>query len=72
MKTDTVPPRERFNQRNANRIALEMAAAMVRDADFEQLFASWGDDQYGREDHDEILTKAQDNAVRRIMTLVTP
>lgn len=44
-----------------------MAAAMVRDADFESLFADLGD---GSEEDDKVLDKAQKYAVRRIEALV--
>jgi hypothetical protein len=56
-----------LKQRDANREALEMAAAMVRDADFEALFADLGD---GSEEDDKVLDKAQKYAVRRIEALV--
>jgi hypothetical protein len=56
-----------LKQREANRKALEMAAEMVRGADLAGLFDDLGD---GSENDSEILTKAQDNAVRRIKALI--
>lgn len=56
-----------LKQREANRKALEMAAAMVRDADFTSLFDDLGD---GSERDDEVLAKAQANAVRRIEAMI--
>lgn len=57
-----------LKQREANRKALEMAAAMVRDADLDALFDDLGD---GSEKDDEVLAKAQGNAVRRIEGLLS-
>lgn len=56
-----------LKQRAVNREALLMAAAMVRDADFTQLFDDLGD---GSERDDEVLHRAQQYAVRRIERLV--
>lgn len=56
-----------LKQREANRKALEMAAAMVRDADFCSLFDDLGD---GSERDEEVPAKAQANAVRRISALI--
>lgn len=56
-----------LKQREANRQAILMAAAMVRDADLTELFDDLGDQS---EKDDEILTKAQDTAVRRILALL--
>ena len=56
-----------LKQREAKRKALEMAAAMVRDADFDSLFDDTGD---GSEHDEEVMAKAQANAVRRITALI--
>ena len=52
-----------LKQREANRKALEMPVAMVRDADLDDLFDDLGD---GSEHDDHVLTMAQEYAVRRI------
>jgi hypothetical protein len=57
----------KLKQREANRQALESAAAWVRDADFDQLFEDPGN---ATDEEDEILFKAQEYAVRRIMSLI--
>jgi hypothetical protein len=54
-------------QREANREAMEMAASMVENSDFEQLF---GDLYTGEEKNDDMFLKAQRNAVRRIRSLI--
>lgn len=57
-----------LKQRETNRKALEMAAAMVRDADFVSLF---GDDMGDGDEHDdEVMAKAQEYAARRIEGLI--
>ncbi len=56
-----------LKQREANRKALEMAAAMVRDADLQSLFDDLGDDS---EKDIETLEKAKNYAVRRIENLM--
>ena len=45
-----------LKQREANRKALEMAAAMVRDADFDSLFDDTGD---GSEHDEEVMARAR-------------
>jgi hypothetical protein len=55
-----------MKQHEANRIALEMAAAMVRDADFDSLFG----DEYEPNKDDDVCHKAQAYAVRRIEGLL--
>lgn len=58
---------DRIGQRQANRMALEMGAALVETSDLEQLFADAGD---GSHEQDEIFTNAQNYAVRRILALI--
>jgi hypothetical protein len=55
-----------MKQREANRRALEMAAAMVRDADLESLFGQ----EYEPVKDDDVCSKAQVYAVRRIEGLL--
>jgi hypothetical protein len=60
-------PHMRLKQRDMNRKALQMAAAMVENADFASLF---GDDAFPDDERDEdVLAKAQAAAVRRIRAL---
>lgn len=63
----------KLKQRDANREALEQAAAIIEASDLESLFASYGDAQSASEDqHNEIvLEKAQRYAVERIRKLAT-
>lgn len=56
-----------LKQREANRQALEMAAALVENADLLSLFDDQGD---GGEKDDNVLHKAQQYAVRRIRGLL--
>lgn len=56
-----------LKQREANRKALEMAVALVENADLDSLFDDFGD---GSDEDDEVLDKAQKYAARRIEGLL--
>lgn len=65
----------KLKQRQANKAALEMAAAMVRDADLEELFADFGTigDTDAEEEHNyAVMDKAQKYAAGRIERLIAP
>lgn len=63
----------RLKQRETNRLAIHMAAALFEAMDFTEIFADLGDDESdpnAMEHNDEVMDKAQANAVRRIRGLI--
>lgn len=63
----------RLKQRETNRLAISAAAALLEAMDFTEIFADLGEDESDpntMEHNDEVMDKAQANAVRRIRGLI--